>query len=91
MTAKHSPFPWTRENNLSRLMDADGNDVLFANIVEGFDHDDNARANTRLVEAIPAMLEALRTVDAAITDDDMAAVARAHASVRAALEKATGR
>lgn len=99
MTAKHSPFPWTRDAR-QVLLAADGHPVKFQRLMnEGF-RDDHAAANTALVEAIPVMLEALRfyadptswsidgTFDGAVNDGMQPDGGQ---TARAAIEKATGR
>lgn len=82
----HSPFPWTLDND-GDLVDSTGALVLFTAPVRTDWPCQHAAANTALVEAIPAMMEALRFAATADVVDD-GVIDRMQQMARAAIEKA---
>lgn len=88
----HSPFPWTRDDK-GTLRDAKGKPVCFAGLTafhrDAADRHPKIAANTALVEAIPAMREALDHVRSALRGDITGAMREALLQiVDAAIEKA---
>lgn len=95
----HSPGPWRRMRALSTerdvfriIYDQEGERVALIPDVQ-FGHEDNAMADTRLIQAAPDLLAALQELvgeadlgEVDHDDDTLAMLARA----RAAIAKATG-
>ena len=92
----HPPSEWSSEPTPDQLVGPDGESIRFANVTLTMSRDDEAVANTHLIAAAPALLDACEALIRYDTDADMSdvqmmvdyadAIAKAKAAVALARE-----